>query len=312
MKNIIVFGGEGLIGKNLQNEIDDIDISNYNWIFCNRNDADLTNFKETENLYIKYKPYIVINLAAKVGGLYHNLNERVSFFRDNMLLNMNIIELCYKYNVNKLINILSTCIFPDNIDYPITEDKLHNGPPHYSNECYAYSKRMIDVISRAYNKQYNMNIVNLIIGNIYGPYDNFNIKNGHVIPALIHKFYLAHKNEQDITIFGSGNPLRQFTYVKDICKLIIWSIDNYNDIQPIILSTEQEISIKDVVNIISTKFNYKGNILYDVFKNDGQYKKTISNKKLLNINNYNFLNINEGIDTTIDWFINNYNKNIRK
>jgi GDP-L-fucose synthase len=205
---------------------------------------------------------------------------------------------------------------------------IHNGPPHESNFAYAYSKRMIDVLNRAYSKQYNCCFTSIIPTNIYGPYDNFNLDDSHVIPGLIHKFYLQmNKNndantdnqseDKEIVIYGSGKPLRQFIYNYDLAKLILWVIYNYNDTSPLILSVpeEDEVSIKDVVNIISDAFHYDGKITYDTSKSDGQYKKTACNKKLMTLmknsssnssNTFNFTDIKIGINQTVKWFIENY------
>lgn len=311
---ILVTGSNGLVGKNLQeyvntNKLDGI------WYFSTSKDADLRNLHEVDYLFEKINPTHVINLAAYVGGLYKNMKENVEFFENNMLINMNIMKCCYKYKIIKLISIMSTCIFPDNITYPINETMLHNGKPHESNIGYSYSKRMIDILSQCYNNQYNTNFISIIPGNLYGPHDNFNLEDSHVIPSLIHKSYLAHNNNTNLILSGSGKALRQFTYVTDFVKLLIWSLYNYNSNDPIILSNDFEISILDLAEIINKQMNKHLNndteckIVTDNTKSDGQYKKTISNIKLKNLLNFNFTTIDEGLDSTISWFIKNYNSN---
>lgn len=313
---ILVTGSNGLVGKNFKNLIE----SNFNglkdkinWIFISSKDADLTIYDQVDNIFNKYNPTHVINLAAYVGGLYKNMRENVEFFENNMLININVMKCCHKYNIKKLISVLSTCIFPDIIDYPITEDKIHKGPPHFSNIGYSYSKRMIDILSNCYNNQYNTNFISIIPGNLYGPYDNFNINDGHVIPSLVHKCHTAKLNNLDLIINGTGKALRQFTYVEDLIKLIIWTVYNYNDNEPIILSSNEQLSISDVVDKIVKYNNFNGNIIYDTTKSDGQYKKTISNYKLLNLYpDFKFTSFDDGIKKTIDWFNINYNTLNRK
>lgn len=311
---ILVTGSNGLVGKNLQeyvnfNKLDGI------WYFSTSKDADLRNLYEVEELFKLIKPTHVINLAAYVGGLYKNMKENVEFFENNMLINMNVMKCCHKYNIIKLISIMSTCIFPNNISYPINETMLHNGNPHESNIGYSYSKRMIDILSQCYNNQYNTNFISIIPGNLYGPNDNFNLEDSHVIPSLIHKSYLAHNNNTNLILSGSGKALRQFTYVNDFVKLLIWTLYNYNSNEPIILSNDFEISILDLAELINKKMykhlnNYTDcKIITDNTKSDGQYKKTISNNKLKNLLNFNFTSIDEGLETTINWFIKNYNSN---
>ena len=301
---ILVLGSSGLVGKNLQDLVSG-DIEN-EWIFATRLDADLTIFKEVESLFEKVKPTHVINLAAYVGGLYKNMSHGVEFFEKNILINMNVMKA--SLHVKKLISLMSTCIFPDKIDYPITEEKLHLGPPHTSNEGYSYAKRMIDVLSRAYNKQYGTKYITVIPGNLYGQYDNFNLEDAHVIPALIHKMKNAKSSGEPLIIFGTGNALRQFTHASDLAQCLVWMLNNYEDKEPLIVSSEEEYSIFDLVQILREEFDYNGEITWDNTRSDGQIKKTISSEKLkLLYPSLNFRNLRDGLKETINWFINSQN-----
>jgi GDP-L-fucose synthase len=154
----------------------------------------------------------------------------------NMLINDNVLQACHEYNVTKCVSCLSTCIFPDKTTYPIDETMVHNGPPHSSNYGYAYAKRMIDVQNRAYHDQHGRMYTSVIPTNIYGPHDNFNLENGHVVPGLINKCYMAKRDKTDLVCWGSGTPLRQFIFSEDLAKLFIWSLRNYDSIEPLILS----------------------------------------------------------------------------
>ena len=186
---------------------------------------------------------------------------------------------------------------------------LHDGPPHSSNEGYAYAKRMLEVHSRMYNEQYGDNFICVIPTNIYGEHDNYNLEDAHVIPALIHKCYLAKQKNEPFVVFGSGKPLRQFIYSKDLARLILWSLLEYNKKDTLILSVgeKQEVSIKKVATLIAEKMNYKEKMTFDTTKSDGQYKKTASNKSLLKqYPNVKFVDIKEGLGNTIQWFIDNY------
>ena len=291
-----------MVGKNLQDFVKN-DTEN-EWFFANKSDADLTNYKEVEFLFEKYNPTHAINLAAYVGGLYKNMSNGVEFFEKNMLININVMKA--SIHLEKLVSVMSTCIFPDNVEYPITEDKLHLGPPHFSNEGYSYAKRMIDVMSRAYNKEYGTKYVSIIPGNLYGPYDNFNISDAHVIPALIHKIHLAKSSGEPLTIFGTGNARRQFTHAFDLAKYLVWVLINYNENDPLIISSEDEHSISDIVGILCTEMNYHGNIIYDNSKSDGQIKKTISIEKLKTLNSdVHFRSIEDGLKETTEWFSKN-------
>jgi len=300
--SILVTGGTGLVGKALL----EIKKSNNSWFFASSKDANLKNIEETEQLFEKIKPKYVIHLAASVGGLYKNLNNNLEMFEDNFDINIIVIKTCHKYGVKRAIFCLSTCVFPDNIGESITEDMLHHGPPHLSNYGYSYSKRMLQIQCQLYNEKYNTQYICIIPTNIYGENDNFTLENSHVIPGLIHQCYLAKKNNTPFIIKGTGTPLRQFLYSKDLAKAIELILYNYKATTSIIISPKEEISITTLARTIMDNFNYH-NFKYDTSYSDGQHKKTNSNLKLLtHFPDFQFTNFNLGIRNTINWFIENY------
>jgi len=309
-EKILVTGGSGLVGQAINKQINKY--QNYEWLFLSSKDCDLTNFKQTKKFFNTYKPTYVIHLAANVGGLFKNMNNKVEMLEKNLEINKNVIICSHDVKVKKLIACLSTCIFPDKTTYPIYEHMLHNGPPHSSNDAYAYAKRLLEIHCRAYQEQFNDNFICIIPTNIYGPYDNYSLTDAHVIPALIHKCYLAKRDNKPFVVCGSGKPLRQFLFSNDLAKLIIWILFNYSDKTPIILAPDDEISIKDIATFIAKEFEYINKLVFDKSFSDGQYKKTVSNKKLkAQLKNFKFTNIQYGIKLTIQWFINNYDS-IRK
>ncbi|KAG8430379.1 hypothetical protein GDO86_017911 [Hymenochirus boettgeri] len=176
------------------------------WIFVSSKDADLTCSADTKKLFDKHKPTHVIHLAAMVGGLFRNMKYNLDFLRNNLQINDNVLHSAYELGVQKVVSCLSTCIFPDKTTYPIDETMIHNGPPHSSNFGYSYAKRMIDVQNRAYHEQHGCKFTSVIPTNVFGPNDNFNIADGHVLPGLIHKVYLAKQNRAALSIWGSGKP----------------------------------------------------------------------------------------------------------
>tara|TARA_R110002051_G_scaffold62145_2_gene113787 strand:+ start:51 stop:956 length:906 start_codon:yes stop_codon:yes gene_type:complete len=297
MKKILITGGTGLVGSAINGGIK-----------INSKDADLRKWEETKHLFYTEKPTHVIHCAAKVGGLGGNMNHKGEFFYDNIMMNTNVLEVCRQIGVKKVVSFLSTCVFPDKIEYPLTEQKIHSGKPHNSNDAYAYAKRMLDVQSRAYKEQYGVNYVSVIPTNIYGPNDNFDIKNGHVLPSLIHKCYLAKKHNTPFKVWGSGKPLREFVHSKDIANLTMWALDNYNEEEPIIFSNSDEVSIGYVAELIAKTFDYQDKLIFESDKPDGQFRKPSDNSKLKNyLPDYKFISIEEGIEDTVDWFKNNFN-----
>jgi len=308
-KVILVTGGSGLVGKGIQTIVNSDKREDEEWIFLSSKDANLLNEEETFVLFEKYKPTHVIHLAALVGGLFANMSSNSDFFRNNMKMNDNILEASHKNDVKKLVSCLSTCIFPDKTSYPIDETMVHNGPPHMSNFGYSYAKRMIDVQNKAYNEQHGRMFTSVVPCNVFGPHDNFNVLQGHVIPGLINKAYEAKKNGTAFEIWGTGSPLRQFIYSLDLAKLFIWVVRDYEEIEPIILATDEvdEVSIKDVAMMILEAFDFKGEVKFLTDKADGQFKKTASNAKLRKyLPDFQFVATRQAIKDTVDWYIANY------
>jgi len=297
MKTLIT-GGNGLIGSEFEDSIK-ITRKNYN----------LINPSEVEKMYIEHSPDFVIHTAAKVGGVGANMNYKADFFYENIMINTNVIHYAKKYNVKKLITFMSTCIFPNILEYPLTEQKIHLGPPHESNDAYAYAKRMIDIQTKSYNQQYKTNFFSVIPTNVYGKNDNFDLENGHFIPSIIHKFYNAIVNDTQITLWGDGKPLREFIYSKDVSNICNILLEKYQDTEPIILSTSNEFSIKEIANLIGKIMGYKKQIIWDTTKPSGQFRKPSDNSKLKSIiGDYNFTPLENGLEETIEFFIKNYDK----
>jgi len=307
-KKVLVTGGTGLVGRAVQAVIAESD-TNDEYVFLGSKDGDLRDLAACKAIFEQHKPTHCLHLAAFVGGLFRNMNFPVDFWNSNVNMNNNVLSCCHEYDVQKVVSCLSTCIFPDKTTYPINETMIHNGPPHSSNEPYAYAKRMIDVQNRAYHQQFGRTYTSVIPTNIYGPHDNWNLEDSHVIPALIHKCYLAKTEGKPFVCFGSGTPLRQFIYSKDLARLMVWTVNHYDSVDPLILSVDEndEISIKDVVDSIVDAMGYEGEVTWDTSKADGQYKKTASNAKLRGLlPDYKFMTFQEGVKETVEWFKENY------
>lgn len=311
---ILVTGGSGLVGKALREESLN---TTHEWFFSNSQICDLRDYRETATYFASKKPDYVIHLAANVGGLFKNLDNNLIMYEENMLINFNVLRACHENGIKNCISLLSTCIFPDKTSYPINETMLHNGPPHLSNEGYSYAKRLLDVHCKLYNSKYNYNYKCIIPTNLYGKHDNFSIKNGHVIPALIHKCYLessSKKVNKWVNVWGTGQPLRQFLYVNDLAKIIINSIDNITwqkEHNSLIVAPTEEISILEVSTIIGKQFRLN-NIRLHPEKSDGQYKKTADNSLFKKyFPNFQFVSFENGITNTCRHFFENYS-DVRK
>ena len=298
MKKVLVTGGYGMVGSAMESQIK-----------LSRETCDLTNPKQTEKLFQLIKPDGVIHCAGKVGGIGGNSNYKGEYFYDNLMINTNVIEASRRAGVKNLVAFLSTCVFPDKVKYPLTVDQIQLGEPHESNYPYAYAKRMADVQIRAYREQYGINYTSIIPSNIYGPNDNFSLEHGHVMPMLIHKLYLAKQNKTDFVVWGSGKPLREFIYSKDIAKIAEWALFNYEGTDPLIISGDEEISIKDLVGLLVDEFKFKGKVIFDKTKPDGQLRKPSDNSKIKELlPDFEYTPFEQGIKETVNWFIENYDE----
>lgn len=295
MKTLIT-GGEGLIGSEFESGIK-----------ISHKDYDLCDTIDVKRMFDEHLPEAVIHTAAKVGGVQANMNYKGDFFYQNIIMNTNVIHFSKLYNVKKLIAFLSTCVFPDKIEYPLDENKIHLGPPHFSNDAYAYAKRMSDVQIKSYNEQFGTKFFCVIPTNVYGPKDNYNLENSHVLPAMIHKCYLAKKNGTELELWGDGSPLREFIFSKDVSKICERLLVDYEGTEPIILSTSEEISIKEIANMVAKIMGYKKQIKWNTSKPSGQLRKPSDNTKLKSVlKDFKFTSIEDGLQETIEYFVKNY------
>tara|TARA_R110000796_G_scaffold67777_6_gene155607 strand:+ start:11599 stop:12528 length:930 start_codon:yes stop_codon:yes gene_type:complete len=302
-KRILVTGGRGLVGSAIR------DISSlypqYDFIFTHREEYDLTKESHIDKLFLKKKPDYVIHTAARVGGIGKNLNTPAQQYFDNILMNTYMIHYAHEHNVEKLIAFSSVCAFPADSEI-LKEESLHDGAPFEAHGSYAYSKRMVDVQIEAYRKQYNRQYCSVIPGNIFGENDNFNLEDGHVVPSLIHKGYLAKQNNTSLEVWGDGTPTREFLYAQDVARACVELFEKESLPQKIIVSGDQEITIKSLIERISQVYGLD-NIKWLTDKPNGQMKRP-SSKEILKktLPNLQFTDIDVALENTIRWFEKNY------
>lgn len=295
-KKILILGGNGLVGS-------DFDFGDR----VTRKDANLLSWSETNKLIENHKPDWVINCAGFVGGLKANMEEGSKFFENNLLINMNVIRACKVHKVPNLISFLSTCIFPEKLAQTksLEETDLHLGEPHESNYPYAYSKRMIDVMSRISRKE-GFNYMCIIPTNLYGRYDNYNLDTSHLIPALIHKGVLAKKQQLPLPVWGSGEPIREFVYSYDLVRIIRLIIEEDIKFDNLIVSEMKNYSIRDIAETIVDMLDIEG-ISFNTEFPDGQLKKTTNNSKFNALfPNFEFTPLRKGLQLSIDYFKDKY------
>jgi GDP-L-fucose synthase len=303
---ILITGGTGMVGSAFKKILPDA-------VYISSKDYDLIRGSSCADMFVEHEPDCVIHLAAKVGGIKANTDYIGQFYNQNMLINSNVLNCARGFGVQKVVSILSTCVYPDKTTYPLVEKNIHCGEPHRSNFGYAYAKRMLDVQSRAYRQQYNSNFITAVPNNLYGEGDNFDLENSHVIPALVRKIWEAKlSNSPSVECWGTGKPLREFTYSEDIAKILVFLLNNYDDEGPINIGNTNEYSIKQIVELLCSLLDYEGEIIWNISKPSGQFRKPSSNEKLLGLGwkKEYYTPLEEGLKKTCEWFKLNY-PNIR-
>ena len=303
-KRILVTGGTGMVGKYLQEILP-------NATYIGSKQCDLTNYNQVDQFWNHIEPTNVIHLGAKVGGIVENINYPADFYDINTIMNTNVLKLSKKHNVKRLTGILSTCMYPDVVEtYPMTEDNIHDGPPSFANFSYGFTKRSLSVGIEAYNKQHGTNWNYLIPCNLYGEYDHFeDPEKCHFITALIRKIIDAENNgEENITLFGTGSPLRQFMHASDLARVIKIVIEN--DItESFNVATPEENSIKDMATITLEALDKNMGVVFDSEKPDGQYRKTVSCDKMMSlISDFEFTKLKDGVVKVYEEVIKKYGK----
>jgi len=308
MNNILITGGSGMVGTALKNVFPDAAYPTRKELDL-RNDGVVRAWLNNGNWDNGPRYDAVIHLAARVGGVNANTKYVGDFFSENLKMNHNLLHNCMLNEIPKVVSLLSTCVYPDEVIYPLTEDQIHNGEPHHSNFGYAYAKRMLDIESRAYRQQYSCNYICAVPNNLYGKNDNYDLENSHVIAALTRKIWEAKINNIPfVEVWGDGSPLREFTYSEDIAKILIFLLENYDEPEPINIGNPGEHSIKEVVGILCDTLQYDGKVRWNKGMPSGQQRKPSSNKKLLDLGwkEEYYTPFKKGIEETCRWFVNNH------
>lgn len=300
---ILVTGGSGMVGSAFKKVNTSHELK-----LLSRTDADLLEQDSFLRCLDRESPDAVIHLAAKVGGVKGNTDFVADFYSENVRMNCNVLDSCNRAGVEKVVSLLSTCVYPDDVQYPLTEDQIHNGQPHESNFGYAYAKRMLDVHSRALRQQYGRNYVCAVPNNLYGINDNFDLENGHVIPAIIRKLWEAKQSGNVPVFWGDGTPLREFTFSEDVAESLIFILEKYDSADPINIGSGEENSISSVVEIIKSLVEYEGEIIWDTSMPSGQYKKPSSNSRFVELgwDEKRYTPLEAGLKKTVSWFIDSY------
>ncbi len=305
--NILVFGSKGLVGRSIVRKFNSLS-SKYHVIESSREDTDLFSYEETSKKILECKPDIVIIAAAKVGGIYANNTQRFSFIIENLKISMNIFESLISYPDVKIVNIGSSCIYPLTAKSPITEESLMTGKLEPTNSPYSMAKLSSLEIAKTMKEQFGHTILNLMPTNLYGPNDRFEELNSHVIPGLIYKMHKGKVNNSDeVEIWGSGKPLREFMHVDDLSSAIGFLLEKDLSHELLNVGSNEVISIKDLAILIKEIVKYKGELKFNSSFPDGNPKKLLDSSKINNLGWESNISLEEGLENTYQWYIKNNN-----
>lgn len=299
---IYVAGHTGLVGSALMNELTKQGYTNV--ITKTAQELDLRNQTAVNKFFKQECPQFVFLAAAKVGGIHANNTFRAEFMYDNLMIEANIIHAAHMHQVQKLLFLGSSCIYPRMSPQPIKEEYLLTGPLEPTNESYALAKIAGIKLCQSYRHQYGSNFISCMPTNLYGPRDNFDLQSSHVLPALIAKIYNAHiNNEPSVSIWGTGKPRREFLFVEDLAQALIFLMNNYNDEIPINVGTGIDCSILELAHEIQCAIGYQGSLTFDSTKPDGTPRKLLDVQRINNLGWSAKTTLSQGIHKTIEWYI---------
>ncbi len=310
-KKIYIAGHAGMVGSAITRNLQSKGYNNL--LTANYPELDLMRQEQVETFFAKEKPEVVIVAAAKVGGILANNTYRAQFIYENLMIESNIIHAAYTNGVRKLIFLGSSCIYPKFAKQPINEDELLNGKLEYTNEPYAIAKIAGIKLCESYYKQYGTNFYSVMPTNLFGPYDNFNLETSHVLPALMRKFHEAKKNNaSEVVVWGTGSPLREFLYVEELADAIVYLSENINaedlydkGLTHINIGRGEDVTIRELAEMIARVTEYKGNIVFDTGKPDGTPRKLLDVSLLHSLGWKHKLSLEVGIQLTYKWFLEN-------
>jgi GDP-L-fucose synthase len=294
---IYVAGHNGMVGSAIVRHLTNLGYQNI--ITLTRSQLDLLDQQAVDSFFREYSPEYVFLAAAKVGGIKANRDMKADFIYENLMIQTNIIKSSYSYDVNKLVFLGSSCIYPKFCDQPIKEEYLMTGELEPTNDAYAIAKIAGIKMCQSYNEQYGTNFISVMPTNLYGPNDNYDLNNSHVLPAMIRKFHEAKlEDRESVEIWGTGTPKREFLYVDDLADACVFLMNNYSENEIVNIGTGQDVTIAELAVAISKVVGYKGNIYYNTEMPDGTPRKLLDVSKLEEIGWKYSTSLIEGIEKT--------------
>ena len=301
-KRVVVTGGAGFLGSVVVAQLREQGCRNI-WVPRSQ-DYDLVQMEAVRRLYDDAEPDIVLHLAARVGGIGANQANAGRFFYDNLMMGTQLMEIGRQRGLEKFVGLATICAYPKYTPVPFREEDLWAGYPEETNAPYGLAKKMMLVQAQAYRQQYGFNAIVLFPVNLYGPGDNFDMQTSHVIPALIRKCVEAQaKGEKQVVLWGDGSPSREFLYVDDAARAILLAAEHYNGDEPVNIGTGEEITIQDLAHLIADEVGYKGELVWDTGKPNGQPRRCLDTRRAEQLFGFEAeTKLQKGIRKTVAWF----------
>ena len=294
---ILVTGGGGLLGHGLRKFIPEA-------TFLTRRDGDLRDPAECERIFQERKPGRVLHLAACVGGVKYNADHNTELFTDNVQINLNVLNAAWKSGVKRLVSVLSSCAFQFYPDHPSTEEDLQAGLPYGGNLGYGFSKRLLDIHTRLLARQYGAQFSTVTPVTMYGPHDNWDVEDGHVVGALIHKCALARQEKSALPVWGTGQAVRQFVFSEDVARVLVEELNQFHGPETMIMAGDEGISIQKLAGTIAEVMDFRGPILYDSQKPEGERMRVLKSGIFgRRYPGFKFTPLKEGLGQTVEEFV---------
>jgi GDP-L-fucose synthase len=305
-KKIWVTGGTGLLGQSLKSVVNEF--PGRDFVFSGSKDCELTNLSSVTSFIEKHNFDAIVHMAAVAGGIGLSMKHPATLLRDNVLMNMYVLEGARLCKVKKTIMSLSTGMYAVNAPNPIKEEYIHDGYPHESNYSYSFAKRLVDPSIKAYRTEYGMNVIGLIPNGMFGEYSDYREDRSVMLAALIRRFYENRNGNAKITIWGDGSPLREYTYGPDMARAYMWCLENYDEAQILHPGSTEEHSVKETAFMIAEIMGInKDRLEFDTSKPAGIHKKSTDNSKFVSRSQFKYTPFRIGLERTIHWFMEHYN-----
>ena len=298
---VLVTGSGGVIGKAVRRLASEY--PGYRYEFATSASADLTSADACRDLFDRVKPDWVLHLAALSGGIGLTKAHPARVLRDNVLMNINVLECARAHSVKKTVMTLSSGMYPPEAPMPLAEDSIHNGPAHPSNYSYSYAKRLVEPLIHSYRAEFGMNVIGLIPNGVFGEGDNFSTEDSTLVAALIRRFYEGRNGTDPLIVWGDGSPLREFTYADDMARVYMWCLENYDQAQILNVGTTEERSVKDIALLIGNALGIATSRLsFDTTKPSGVPRKTTDNSRFVKLSGFEYTPFEVGLRRTVQWY----------